>query len=122
MATEMVLRCTSRLADRDMVEADQFKLVKLTPAGCTVNDTAGGDVIGVMQNTPAAGRPAGIAIGGRSKVRMGADLAAGTQFSADAQGRAIAAVAGHQILGVITESAGVDEIGSAVLASMGRKK
>ena len=102
MATEQVLMCDNKLAGADLSTA-QYKIVKLSGANAVLASTAGELAYGVLQNAPVAGDAAGIAIGGRTKIQLGATLAPGTKFST------------HQVLGTIVEGGASGEIGSALL-------
>lgn len=113
MATEQVLQCDNKLAGADLTTA-QYKIVKLSGANVVLTSTAGELAYGVLQNAPALGDAAGVAIDGRTKIQLGATLAAGAKFSASAAGLAIAAVSTHQVLGTIVEGGASGEIGSAV--------
>jgi hypothetical protein len=114
MATEQVLMCDNKLAGADLSTA-QYKIVKLSGANAVLASAAGELAYGVLQNAPVAGDAAGIAIGGRTKIQLGATLAAGAKFSTSAAGLAIAAISTHQVLGTIVEGGASGEIGSAVI-------
>jgi hypothetical protein len=73
----------------------QFCIVKLVAGGVCPVDANTDIPLGVLQNSPALGEPALIALSGETKIRVGAaDLARGARVAADSTGRAIAVVAG----------------------------
>lgn len=118
MATEQVLQCANWAAGADL-SSDQYKLVKISGATVVLTDIAGEAAIGVLQNDPVSGDAAGVAIGGVTKIQLGATLAAGAKFSASAAGLAIAPTTGYQILGTIVEGGVSGEVGSAVFDTDG---
>ena len=115
MATNYALHCVSKSAGADL-SADQFKVVTMGAGEVvTLDTTAGGAAsFGVLQNDPLLGEPAAIAIGGQTKIRLGATLADGVPFTISALGVAVAPVTGNKVLGTITEGGADGEIGSAV--------
>lgn len=70
------------------------------------------DMIGVLQNAPAAaGRAATIAVGGRSKVTIGAAVnSAGVYLTTNGSGRAIAATSGDMVFGKAASTGGADGV------------
>lgn len=115
MATNYALHCVSKSAGADL-SGDQFKIVTLGAGEVvTVDTTAGGTVsFGVLQNDPKQGEPASVAIGGQTKIQLGATLADGVPFTVSATGLAVAPTTGQVVLGTITEGGADGEIGSAV--------
>lgn len=101
--------------------ANQFKIVKIT-ANRTVNLTsvAGELAVGVLANKPALGQPAEIYTGPVVKVVLGATLAAGAQYMAGADGRAVAATATNVALGQIVVGGVANDIREATFAPFGK--
>lgn len=113
MAYEEILVTTTALAGADL-SAAQFKFVKLNSSDAAVLcDTAGEQAYGILQNNPASGGEATIAIGGISKFAAGDTVAAGATVSTAADGEGVtSATADHIFLGICREGAGDGEIGS----------
>ena len=115
MATEYDLENISAVAGADL-SSSQFKFVESNSSGTvTVTNAAGEYALGVLQNNPASGQAATVAIGGISKVVLGGTVAINDQISTDASGRAIAATTGHKIVGIARKGGAVGEIGSVLL-------
>ena len=73
----------------------QFCVVKLVATGVAPCDSNTDVPLGVLQNSPALGEPALVALSGETKLRVGAaDVARGARVASDSTGRAIAVVAG----------------------------
>lgn len=92
MAFESNLVCESFIAEEDL-SAKQFHFVKQGAAagGILLNDTVGGDCIGILQNKPTSGQAAQVAVGGVSKCVFGAAIAAGVKVKSSATGKAASA-------------------------------
>jgi len=87
--------------------SNQYKLMTFDASGDAALASAGGDVEGVMQNTPAAiGDAAELWRGGITKAHAGAAVSIGDNIASDATGRAVTAVAGDSIVGVALTAAG----------------
>lgn len=90
-----------------------YRIVKVTGAKTVGLCTADEDLsVGVLQNKPqVTGQAATVAIRGITNVIAGAnDLNAGDEVSSDAEGRAILAVTGKVVVGVVlTDSTTVGE-------------
>jgi len=83
----------------------QFLLVALSAARTvSLNTAAGGLCYGVLQNSPAQGQAADVAINGISKVVVGAAVTAGQELQSDTNGRAITFSSGRKV-GLALESA-----------------
>ena len=115
MATEYDIENITRIAGADL-SAAQYKFLESNSSGTvTVTNSAGEYVLGVLQNNPASGNAATVAIFGISKVVLGGTVAINDQISTDASGRAIAATTGHKIVGIAIKGGAVGEIGSVLL-------
>lgn len=85
----------------------QFKIVKpSTTAGeCKVGAAATDSIIGVVQNNPAAGEPAKIAVVGVCKVQAEASVAAGDHVACSTTARAkTTTTANNHVLGIALEA------------------
>lgn len=71
--------------------SDQYKFVKNSAAGMVLNNVNGGQCSGVLQNKPAAGDGASVAIGGVTKIYAGAVIARGASVMSNASGLAVTA-------------------------------
>lgn len=90
--------------------AKQYRFVKINSAGSAELSGADEDAVGVLQNTPAAGEAAVVAIGGVSKLYIGTtgSLVAGSQVAAMANGEGILANSGAFNLGYALEDSTAD--------------
>jgi len=83
----------------------QFLLVNISaPRTVALNTSAGALCYGVLQNAPALGQAADVAIGGITKVVVGAAVTAGQELQSDTNGRAITFSSGRKV-GLALESA-----------------
>lgn len=83
----------------------QYLLVYLSgPRTVTLQSVAGAICYGVLQNAPAQGAAANVAIAGITKVVAGAAITAGVELQADTNGRAITFASGRKV-GMALESA-----------------
>ena len=91
-----------------VVSARRF--VKLNTSGKAIQATAGGaDALGISaEATTAADKTFHVDIldGSKLVITAGAALTLGDRITSDATGRAVAAVSGDQVLGVVQEAAG----------------
>jgi hypothetical protein len=71
----------------------------------SLQTTQGALSYGVLQNAPAAGQAADVAIGGITKVVVGAAVTAGAELMADTNGRAITQTSTNRKVGMALESA-----------------
>jgi len=77
------------------LSSSQYKFVKLNSSGQVVDIAAATDIpAGVLQNNPASGGAAEVAVIGVTKLQGDADLAKGAQIGTSADGQAVALVAG----------------------------
>ncbi len=115
MASESNVSNRSRVAAADL-SALQYTIVDETSAGLVEAGSIGDEkALGVLQNKPVSGETATVAVGGRSKIVLGATLVAGDKVMGSAAGKAIAATIGLIALGSIVEGGDLDEIGSIEL-------
>ena len=106
MASENTIGYLTFQAAADL-SAAQYFLVKITAAD-TVNLAGDGELcVGVLQNKPsAAGDAATISRGGDvTKVSAGAAFAVGVKLAADANGQAVLATTGEEVIGISKEAA-----------------
>ncbi|ATW59902.1 hypothetical protein SEA_WALTZ_24 [Arthrobacter phage Waltz] len=118
MAYEEGLEVLSRPAAVDLNGAtDKYTGVKLDGSGNVAKFAAITDApIGVLQNEPKAGDPARFAINGVSKVRAGAAIGAGVEFSFSATGLVVPAASTSYVAGTtVTAAGGSGEIISAII-------
>lgn len=100
MAVDYDLDVLTRLAGADLSTTGQYRFVEQSSAGTiTVCNAAGENALGVLQNNPASGQAATLAIGGVTKVIAGATIAIGDQIATTATGAAAVATNGQVILG-----------------------
>jgi hypothetical protein len=100
----------------------QFLCVYISAARVvTLQTSSGGDVYGILQNTPVQGGPADVGIFGPSKAVAGAAISAGALVQSDTAGRVItqtgsgivigraieAATAANQIIAIAINNAGI---------------
>lgn len=116
MAQSEKLCCITRPAGADL-SAAQYRFVELTSAGKVTQCNAQGELaLGVLQNDPDADtRAAEVAIGGVTKVTLGATVAANAKVMTDTTGRAITATATNHVLGLCIKGGAVGEVGEVLL-------
>jgi hypothetical protein len=115
MAIEHDLDNISRVAGADLSSA-QFKFVESNSSGTvTVTNAAGEYVLGVLQNNPASGQAATVAVGGISKVVLGGTVSINDSIATDNAGKAVAASTGNKIVGIAIKGGASGEIGSVLL-------
>lgn len=120
MATENLGKLISFKAGADL-SAKQFYPVKLT--GDNTIDVAGDTdvIIGILQDAGVvAGAAAKVCVNGISKFASNDTLVAGNVIMPGTSG-AVTATTGKSVIGIVTESASANEIGSVLLASAGVK-
>lgn len=103
MAHEEALHVLSRPAGADLSNWSSLKytVVKLDTNGAVVTATASTDVAyGVLQNDPKAGQAARIAVGGVTKLRLGATIAAGALVAFDTTGKGKVPATGNRVIGI----------------------
>ncbi len=103
----------------------QYTMVKLVSSESVVPCTSSADVpIGVLQNLPAQGAQAEVALLGITKIRVGATDVAGVSsafIAPDASGRAILAVSGASatyVVGRIIQVDATDNDGALITAAV----
>jgi hypothetical protein len=84
----------------------QFLAVFLSAARTvSLQTTQGALCYGILQNAPNTGQAADVAIGGITKVVVGAAVAAGAELMADTNGRAITQTSTNRKIGMALEAA-----------------
>ena len=111
MASENLGKTISVDAGADL-SAKQFFLVQLdgTLAG-------NGDLGYVLQNKPASGEAATLALTGLTKVSAGASFSAGVALASDANGQIVTAVATDEVVGHAKTAAGAQNEIAEMIAS-----
>jgi hypothetical protein len=111
-ATEQALKCVGLEAGADL-SSKQYYFVKVNTDSQVVVAGDGEAAVGVLQTKPdAAGRAGQVAIGGITKVLIGATLAAGDSVASDGNGKAAPATTGEKVLGTCIVGGAAGEIGS----------
>lgn len=105
--TEQIVE-VSALAAADYSTTGQYLGVKLTSTANTVElaDTNGEQIYGVLQNDPASGETARVAIGGICKAEAGAAIAVGALVAVDTDGQFITAATADTAVGFARSAAG----------------
>ncbi len=105
--TYNALECITFESSGDL-STSQYLFVDLnSSAQIAVETSAGANVIGVLQDKPAAqGRAAAVAISGVSLVVAGAAFDAGAKITVDTAGKAQTATTGNFIHGIALKAAG----------------
>lgn len=107
-AYEENLRCITYEAGSDL-SSSQYRFVTLASDGQVDATAAAGQMIGVVQNKPAAaGRAATVAYDGISKVEASAAISIGDRVGSAASGKARTAESGDWIAGVAVTAATAD--------------
>lgn len=103
------------LTAADDYSANQYHFVIVNGNGEAEIAGAGAGAIGVLQNKPGevtgeAGEVASVRVLGISKVVCGATIAAGTEVTPDADGKAVAGGPGDRVCGVALMDGDEDEV------------
>lgn len=107
--------CVSLVAAGDL-STKQFHAVGVNSAGRAAIADADDQLIGIVQNNPAAGQAANVAYGGISKAVLGGNVTAGNRVTANASGQIIAAAsAGDSVIGVALGGGASGEIVSILV-------
>jgi hypothetical protein len=102
------------------LSSSQYCAVNVDTSGEAALPSAGGRIIGVLQNDPTAGKEATIQIAGVSKMILAGTVAAGDWVKVDAAGKAVAtAVAGDEVVGICLVGGAVGNTGSVLLLGPG---
>lgn len=103
------------------LSSSQFLFAVANSSGTfIVNTTAGGPVLGVIQDNPASGEAVNVAFSGVTKVVAGAAVAAGARVMSSAAGKAVTATSTNNFRGVALEAATADgDIITMLLAPTG---
>jgi hypothetical protein len=107
MATDNALTCVTATAGAVLTAAQYFG-VALSGANVVVNPTNGLAIYGVLQNDPASGDAATVAIAGITKATAGAAIAVGAAVACDTGGKFITAASADVIVGYARSAAGAD--------------
>lgn len=120
MSYEENLSCIS-LPAAASVAASQYRFMIMGTTGVQRNTVSGGNCIGVNQGKEAVvGAPVQTAIGGVTKIVLGATVAKGAKVMSDITGRAITATGdGAHVLGICVDGGVVDKVGAIVFSPNG---
>lgn len=102
--------------------ANAYKLVKPGAAESTfvLCGVLGEKAIGILTDRPLANQAGAILLAGLGKVQLGATVALGANFMADATGRAITATSTNFISGTILQGGAVGEIVDCLFQPQGK--
>lgn len=119
MAHETALQSISLAAGADL-SALQYTFVTVNSSGQCVAASANALAIGVLQNNPLSGEAATVAIGGETKIKLGATLSPAAIVEVGTGGKAAAATGtGSYVMGILTLGGADTEIGSMVIRTGG---
>ena len=116
MAYQNVSHHSVSLVAAGDLSAKQFCAVSVNSAGRAAIADADDQVIGILQNNPAAGQAANVAYGGVSKAKLAGTVAAGARVTSNASGEIVAAAsAGDSVIGVALTGGASGEIVSILV-------
>lgn len=119
MAHETALQSISLAAGADL-SALQYTFVSVNSSGLCVAASANALALGVLQNNPLSGEAATVAIGGETKIKLGATLSPAALVEVGSGGKAAAATGtGSYVMGTLTKGGADTEIGSMVIQTAG---
>jgi hypothetical protein len=119
MATEANLRTMTRVAASDL-SAKQYYGVKIDSNGKIALAGEGDIAVGILQDKPEADAAGCVAIGGESKVVAGGSVTAGTRFTFDSTGKAVAVGSGDDhAMGIALETLASGKIGTVLIQPVG---
>jgi hypothetical protein len=94
------------IAGADLRTKQFFGAVDTGTNTAGLQTSAGGRIIGVIQNKPNLGEAISVRWEGTTKMAAGATFAAAVELAVDATGRAVAAATGNVVIGRSLEAAG----------------
>jgi hypothetical protein len=98
MSTEHIGFVASREAGEAMTDKQHY-IVQLDSTGkIEVAESATDFIVGVLQNTPAAGEQAVYAFGGVAKVKAGGTVGIGAYVTTNGSGKAVATVTNRDVI------------------------
>lgn len=98
------------------LSAKQFYLLKVAANGTVdLQTSAGGAILGVLQDKPISGQVANVMVAGVSKVRAGGTLAANDPIQAHTDGTAIKAITGDISCGTVLIGAASGELATCLI-------
>lgn len=118
MAFEDKVQSVSLVAGADL-SAKAFTFVEVGAGGTVVTPSAGAHADGIVQNNPASGKVAEVAIGGIVRVKCGGVVTRGGPVATDANGLAVNAASGNIILGTALETGASNAIIAVVFHPRG---
>lgn len=98
MATENIGFLRSREAGEAMTDKQHYIVQQDATGKIEVGEGATDLLVGVLQNTPAAGEQAVYAFGGVAKVKAGGTIGIGAWVTTDASGKAVATTTATNIV------------------------
>jgi hypothetical protein len=116
--------------DLSLESADQFAAVKIAPAANTQGagngvgsalslPTAGGKILGILQNNPIVGEAGEVTVHGVSKVKAGGSFVAGDFLMTDGTGKLVLATTGNRAVAQALEAGVSGAISSALIQDYG---
>lgn len=98
------------------LSAAQFRIARITGNRTVgLSTAANNDSIGITQDRVPQGQPMNVQSEGHSKVFYGATVTAGQPLTSDANGRAIPATTGRQIVGRAIIGGAANDLGEILL-------
>jgi len=117
--------CSVSLPVASDLSASQYCCVNLNSSGQVALPSAGGDIVGVMQDTEgsAANRVTAVAtmFGAITKVKLGGTVTAGDYLKVDTSGRVVTATSGSFVVGRCVAGGAINNIGTMILGTTGGK-
>lgn len=107
-------------ADYSATTAQYKAVYQSSASAATIAATAGREVVGILQNNPASGKPCEIAYFGASKALLGGTVAANDPVTVDANGKIVAATKNSEyVLGRALLGGAADEVGTILITHPG---
>ena len=119
MAFEQSIQSVSGPANASLT-TKQYYAVVFNSSGNIAVAGAGVPIAGVLQNAPASGDGAEVAVSGISKVALGGTATAGTMAAVDSAGKFLNAVSGDIAVGVFVKGGSSGEVGSMLVKDIGK--
>lgn len=94
------------IAGTDLRTKQFYGVVDTAANTCGLQTSAGGRIIGILQNKPDLGQAASVRWEGVTKAAAGASFASAIELAVDATGRLIAAVTGNVVVGRSIDASG----------------
>jgi hypothetical protein len=119
MSTQAGEKCITVEANADL-STKQYYIAKITTGGKAALCGDGELGVGIIQNKPAAGEAAVLAISGKVKAVAGGSVTVGGPVASDSNGKIVNAATGDYVLGTALQAASSGDIFEIIFNNSGK--